>query len=166
MPSQARYYLGIHLTGAGDAAQSIPEDDQGNDVITIKEYGDGRVIYSSVDLLDQIVYEINNDLEPDWLLSAAGLVELSHPEALSYSPGRVLPVHITVVNEGVDVSVRILGDTGDGIAIADDIDVGDPGLESTDSGLAWSFTLAEGETRDLVIWLRMLESSESEISFR
>jgi len=164
--SPAQKVAGIRLTDADILARFISGVDGKSIAITTNKYGYGQVIYAAVDFLDLIAYEMYNDLAPAWLLSVADLITLSHPQVLSYSPGKVVPLNITLVNDGIDVSGKLLGNIGNGIAVVESISDSNKNSGLSDSDVVWPFSLSEGETKNLVLWLRILKDPGVVISFK
>ncbi len=123
--------------------------------LTTHRHGSGRAVAAGFDLLLQGTAAAGANRYGDLLLAALDHV---HPDAIDPVVGRVLPLRLTLVNQGFATPGRAL------IALPPDAELVDPGAAGVDEiggepTLVWPFDLGLDEQRRLDVWVRLPEGA-------
>jgi hypothetical protein len=121
------------------------------DAITLHSYGDGRDVFMGFDWLAHATLQGTQHAMAGLLLDALNYV---HPDSINTQVGSVIPVTLTLTNEGIATPGRAtialspqttLVDAGEGIAV-------------DDQHLYWDFDLAEDAIQPFTFWIRLPET--------
>ncbi len=123
--------------------------DGGDVAVTTNTYGAGRSVFAGFDLLATAARDGNASLAADVLLKAFAYV---HPSAITQTAGDVVPIDISLQNQGIATHVTVSLPLPNGTTI---IDPGTGTFDNVTRTLNWSFALAQGEMRTLNFWLEL-----------
>jgi len=116
---------------------------------TFQNYGEGKSIYLGFDLLAQATALGEDSLFADVLTTTLTTV---HPEALPPRIGQMMPIELTLNNQGTATSGQALIDLPDGMTIIIPDEVLFDELEAR---LIWPFDLQTEQSLTLTFWLRL-----------
>lgn len=117
--------------------------------VTYHTYGVGASVYAGFDLLAQATAAGRNSPFAELLGNSLGYV---HPQPLTPTIGTVVPVHLSLTNQGIATPGQV------SISLPAGSEVIDAGGALADAGadvLVWPFELAEAEEWNLTFWLRL-----------
>lgn len=115
---------------------------------TYQQYGLGNAVYVGFDLVAQATATGDTGLFDELLNASLGYV---HPSILLPVAGRVVPVTLTLTNEGIATSGQVV------LTLPEGVEVVDAGNTTHDSAqtLAWTFNLVEEQSDTLSFWVRL-----------
>lgn len=150
----------ITLDGAEILAGFMGADVNEGVAMSKNQYGYGQIVHVGFDLLKHVAMSMSVEQQDHWGELISKLINLSHPENISFTPGRVIPVIVKLSNDGVATSGRVLFDSSAEIDLIDVVDSGAGDMTATNilngyPGVEWQYTLIEGEVRVLVLWIRL-----------
>ena len=111
-------------------------------------YGQGKSVYVGFDLLGQATAAGDGNLFAELIVSG---LDYSHPEAVATLPNAVVPVTLTLSNQGMATPGQVTVSLPDGGMIVS----AEAGDFQADGSLVWSFGLVETEVRTLDLWVRL-----------
>jgi hypothetical protein len=151
----------IAVSDAEVLARFVLSDDSEAVAIARTRYGHGQVVYVAFDLLQQLEAALQGEYSQSWLWSFSKLIGLSHPQQLVIAPGRVVPVSIALLNEGVATMGKVVVEVGTAVSVIDSISTDGSVLVTEDGHIEWPFSLSENELKRLTLWLRMAVNPDS-----
>jgi sugar lactone lactonase YvrE len=119
--------------------------------VTTNDFGQGQSVYAGYDLLAEATQAGAASLEASALADS-----LTHimPSLSSLHAGEVIPLHLSLQNQGIATSGQAVMTLPAGVTVVD------PGAGTVSSGaLTWPFTLAVGQTADLYAWVQLPDAS-------
>jgi hypothetical protein len=128
----------------------------GPDAVTLHTYGHGESAFMGSDLLAIATRDGHSGTAADLLRI---LLERTHPESLSSQPGAVVPVLLTVTNQGIAVPVSAQ------VALPAGTSVVDHGAGTISSGsIGFTFPLEVDAVKTVLFWVR-LPSTAGPVTF-
>lgn len=115
-------------------------------------YGQGRSVYASFDLALQGATSGDDSLFGELLVGAIAWV---HPAPLVPRAGRVVPLEVTLVNQGQGVSGQVQVILPDGMSAV----IAEGATVQPDGSLVYTFDLIEGETETRTFYVRLPPAS-------
>lgn len=121
------------------------------DAITLNAYGYGKALVAGFDLLAQATKDGDGSIAAQALLAA---LDVTHPKPLTARLGGVLPIKLTLQNQGIATSANVSVSTPGGTLVADAVG---GVVESTGTGqtISWTVSLGVGEEKNLVFYVRL-----------
>jgi hypothetical protein len=119
--------------------------------VTTNDFGQGQSVYAGYDLLAEATQAGAASLEASALADS-----LTHimPSLSSLHAGEVIPLHLSLQNQGIATSGQVVMTLPAGVTVVD------PGAGTVSNGaLTWPFTLAVGQTADLYAWVQLPDAS-------
>jgi hypothetical protein len=128
-----------------DACEGRPAAYQ--DAITFNTYGDGRAAFAGFDLLAIATRDGRTSLSAETLRKLLGHVAPTTPAT---GPGAVVPLELSLENQGVAVAVAVK------LTLSAGMQVMDPGTATvTGQMLSWNVSLAVNEEKTQYLWVRL-----------
>jgi hypothetical protein len=121
------------------------------DAVTLNAYGRGQSAFTGFDLLAQATRDGDTSLAAQLL---AKLLTKVNPASLATGPGAVVPIELTLKNQGVAVSITATVTLPPGVSV---IDVGTG--QASGQLLTWTFPLAVDEQKSVTAWIRLPDQS-------
>lgn len=119
-------------------------------------YGEGHTVFVGFDLLAHASIEGADKLHKDLLLAA--LKDITPTVKTEFTSGDPVAVHLSLTNNGTATSVKTVLTLPAGSEVLDS-----QGIQSEDNKLTWTIDLAEKETAELTLWLRVPVDMEKAI---
>jgi hypothetical protein len=121
------------------------------DALTLNHYGRGRSVFVGVDLLVMATLDGRNSPAARLLLKALNHV---HPETLRARAGNVVPLTLTLENQGAPFRAKATLILPPGVTVIDAADA-----EGWSDTWFWEIPLDGQERKDLTLWVRLPEDS-------
>ena len=116
--------------------------------VALNEYGLGRAVFAGFDLLAHATATGDAALLDDLLVRTLAYV---HPQILAAVSGRVVPLTLTLTNQGIATPGRVVLTLPDSVTVVDP-GQGTPGNRNT---LIWPFALAADQVVTRQAWVRL-----------
>ena len=137
--------LRVQLNGANALAHYLPS---GGVSATDYAYGQGRGVYMGFDVLAEATVA---GLESAQASLIARALDHIHPQALSPVAGKVIPLSLTLTNQGLPVAGQVSLILPPGFEA---VDVG-TGRLADDGSLLWPFHIEAGQEQQWQFWIRL-----------
>lgn len=158
----ATYQLsGPSHSGKFDCRCEDPDDDRDDedcgrtpdafiDAITLNAYGYGKAAFAGFDLLADATRDGADSVAAKTLLAA---LDVTHPAPLAARVGAVLPIKLTLLNQGIATTATVA------VALPDTVSVIDAGGGTVNNtvprSIAWTVNLAVAEEKTLTFYVRL-----------
>ncbi|WP_290538179.1 Ig domain-containing protein [Alcanivorax sp.] len=137
--------LRVQLNGANALAHYLPS---GGVSVTDYAYGQGRGVYMGFDVLAEATVAGLESTQASLITHALDHI---HPQALSPVAGKVIPLSLTLTNQGLPVAgqVSLILPSG-----TEAVDAG-TGRLADDGSLLWPFHIEAGQEQQWQFWVRL-----------
>lgn len=153
--------LGMELQGATPIAHFIsvvPDPNEETAAVTTYQYGQGRSVYTGLDLVMQGAGTGDDSVFAELFVNALSYV---HPSTLTPNAGSVLPLRMTLTNAAAETSGRVVLTLPAGVTVVDS----GAWTVQPDGTLVWAYALDEAEALELPLWVT-LPAQPGDIVFR
>ncbi len=123
------------------------------DAITVNAYGEGKGLFAGFDWLATATGEGLDSLAAQALLKALAQVSPAGPSTLA---GAVLPLELTLTNQGIATTARVTLNLPAGTSVIDA-----PGTGYDDTQVQWTVSLIEEQVLTLPLYLRLPDTDGS-----
>lgn len=135
------------------AAGQAPKQAGRDAAVTINSYGAGRSVYNGFNLLAESTVSGDGSLLAELLSNTLGHI---HPDTLIIRAGGVVPLRLTLTNNGTPSSGRVVISPPPGGEVID----GSGGTVDASGTLIIPFTLATGALAEFDVWIRLPVTTE------
>jgi hypothetical protein len=149
---RAALAVAMHVDRQHDSSRRSDHHHRSTLAVAMHDYGLGRTVFSGFDLLAEATLAGADSLFASLLLHALDAVQ---PVTISTSSGAVVPVQVTLTNQGIATPGQVVLTLPPATTVLDTAaSVGIATLQIDDTWL-WTFTLAETVTEALTLWVRL-----------